>query len=180
MSNACTLLLALSVLGGAGIHVHHAPAYRAPDNVRIEDPYTRDAVRSALDRALEWLSRAKCQRLFLEFRDARDRPLLDRLRELDVDPATYFRAVVLLDGAGSPTCKKDGVLAFTVPATPVIYVCGRDFERAWRRDAREVTAAIVHEWLHVLGLGETLQRPARLRIGFSSSAGKGDLQALTA
>jgi hypothetical protein len=38
-------------------------------------------------------------------------------------------------------------------------VCGRDFERAWKRNPREVQATIIHEMLHSLGLGENPPAP---------------------
>jgi len=101
-----------------------------------------------------WLARPQCQSLFLEFEDERRLPLTVRLRELETDPQGYLRMAWFLDGAESPTCKRHGILAFTVRGSRVIYLCGRDFERAWRRDTREVQATIIHELLHSLGLGE--------------------------
>ena len=69
--------------------------------------------------------------------------------------------VLFLDGAQSATCK-----AWSSPsrlgAAEVVYLCGRDFERAWRRDAREVQATIIHELLHSLGLGENPPSPRQI------------------
>jgi hypothetical protein len=131
-------------------------------NVRIDDAYTRDAAVRAVKGAADWLTRPKCQTLFLEFKDERQLPLSAKLRELETDPEGYLRLVVFLDGARSPACSRHGVLAFTARGSRVVYLCGRDFERAWRRDAREVRATIIHELLHSLGLGENPPAPREI------------------
>jgi len=123
-------------------------------NIDIRDVYANDAAKAALLGASRWLARPKCQLLFSEFKDQRGRPLTAKLSELETDPERYLHLVRFVDGADSATCKRHGVLAFTAPGSRVIYLCGRDFERAWRRDPREVQATIIHEVLHSLGLGE--------------------------
>ena len=128
-------------------------------NIHVEDAYTRDAATRALDGASLRLARPKCQALFLEFKDARDLPLTAKLRELETDPEGYLRMVLFLDGAQSATCRRHGVLAFTAQGSRVVYLCGRDFERAWRKDAAEVQATVIHELLHSLGLGENPPSP---------------------
>jgi hypothetical protein len=105
------------------------------------------------------LAEAKCRKLFLEFSDARPLPLAVRLEELDTDPGGYLAMVFFLDGERAVGCGREGVLAFTTPGSRAIYVCGRSFERAWRRDRREAQATIVHELLHSLGLGENPPSP---------------------
>jgi len=128
-------------------------------NIHVEDAYTRDAATRALEGASRWLARQKCQMLFLEFKDERNLPLTAKLRELDTDPEGYLRMVLFLDGAQSATCRRHGVLAFTAQGSRVVYLCGRDFERAWRRDVAEVQATVIHELLHSLGLGENPPSP---------------------
>jgi hypothetical protein len=128
-------------------------------NIDVEDAYTRDAATRALEGASRWLARSKCQTLFVEFKDERNLPLTAKLRELDTDPEGYLRMVLFLNGAQSATCRRHGVLAFTARGSRVVYLCGRDFERAWRRDVAEVQATIIHELLHSLGLGENPPSP---------------------
>ena len=128
-------------------------------NIHVEDAYTCDAARRALEAASRSLARPKCQELYLEFKDQRNLPLTARLRELETDPEGYLRMVLFLDGAQSAACGRHGVLAFTAPGSRVVYLCGRDFERAWRRDAAEVQATVIHELLHSLGLGENPPSP---------------------
>jgi hypothetical protein len=80
---------------------------------KFEDIYARDAARCAVRGASQWLALAKCQALFLEFKDERRLPLTARLRELDTNPEGYLRMVLFLDGAQSAPCNRHGVLALT-------------------------------------------------------------------
>jgi hypothetical protein len=131
-------------------------------HVIIKDVYTRDAAKRSLSRAHEWLAKPACQSLFSEFHDERGLPLTERLRDLSATPQSYLQLVYFLDGEQSRACNVDRVLAFTEPGSRVVYLCGRYFERATRRDAREVQATIIHEVLHSLGLGENPPSPAHI------------------
>jgi hypothetical protein len=131
-------------------------------NIHVEDAFTCDAATRALEGASRWLAQPKCQTLFLEFKDRRNLPLTAKLRELETDPEGYLRMVLFLDGAQSATCRRHGVLAFTTQGSRVVYLCGRDFERAWRRGVAEVQATVIHELLHSLGLGENPPSPREI------------------
>lgn len=135
-----------------------APAVEWP-HVIIKDVYTRDAAKRSLSRAHAWLAKPACQSLFSEFHDERGLPLTEKLRDLSATPQSYLQLVYFLDGEQSRACNIDRVLAFTEPGSRVVYLCGRYFERASRRDAREVQATIIHEVLHSLGLGENPPSP---------------------
>jgi hypothetical protein len=127
--------------------------------VYIKDAFTGDAARGALRAASRRLAKPACQSVLSEFSDERGLPLTEKLRELGVSPEGYLRLIVFLDGGGSPQCAKSGVLAFTSRNSRVVYLCGRDFERAARRDPRETQITLVHELLHTLGLGENPPSP---------------------
>jgi hypothetical protein len=127
--------------------------------VYIDDAFTGDAARSALRGASKRLAKPACQTVLSEFRDGRGLPLTEKLRELGTSPQAYLRLVVFFDGRGSPQCAKPGVLAFTSRNSRVVYLCGRDFERAARRDPRETQITLIHELLHTLGLGENPPTP---------------------
>jgi len=127
--------------------------------VQIRDPVTRDATRRALDNAARWLSAAQCARLFSEFQDADGQPLDARLGQLQSTPGGYLRLVYFQDGELTQTCRRHGILAFTQVGSRVVYVCGRDFARAWNKQPREVVATLIHEMLHSLGLGENPPTP---------------------
>jgi hypothetical protein len=130
--------------------------------VYIKDVYVRDAARQALAAASASLDAPKCQSLLSEFLDERGRPLTERLSELHVSPQGYLRLLILMDGETLPQCREDGVLAFTVPGSRIVYVCGRTFERASSRDPQEARATIIHESLHSLGLGERPPSPRHI------------------
>src|SRR5829696_239313 len=154
------LMLSTDEAARAGVELEwNAIGRNGWPNVHVEDVYTRDAAIRALEGASRWLAQAKCQTLFLEFKDERQVPLTARLRQLKTDPEGYLRMVLFLDGADSATCTRHGVLAFTAQGSRVIYLCGRDFERQWRRDVAEVQATVIHEMLHSLGLGENPPSP---------------------
>jgi hypothetical protein len=127
--------------------------------VQIRDPVTRDATRRALEDAAKWLDGPNCARLFSEFRDETGRPLLERLLQLRSTPADYLRLVYFHDGERQPACQRHGILAFTEVGSRVVYVCGRDFARAWSKAPREIVATLIHEMLHSLGLGENPPTP---------------------
>lgn len=127
--------------------------------VYIDDAFTGDAARGALRAAAKRLAKPACQSLLSEFRDERGLPLTEKLRELGASAQGYLRLVVFLDGGASPQCAKPGVLAFTSRNSRVVYLCGRDFERATHRDPRETQITIIHELLHTLGLGENPPSP---------------------
>jgi hypothetical protein len=144
---------------GAGVSPAIAKAADRWPKVQIIDPFTRYATRRALDDAARWLSGPQCARLFSEFQDTDGHPLDARLRQLQSTPADYLHLIYFLDGERHPTCQRHGILAFTEVGSRVVYVCGRDFTRAWNRAPREIVATLIHEMLHSLGLGESPPTP---------------------
>ena len=122
--------------------------------VLIQDPPTRWALYGALQGAARWLERPDCQTLFASFRDRRGRPLAERLGDFGVEPVGYLKLIVFADGRDLASCRRGSVLAVTMPGSRVVYVCGREFTRAWSRRSRHATAVPVHEALHSLGLAE--------------------------
>ena len=130
--------------------------------VLIDDPVTRDATRRVLDEVARWLGASQCAQLFSEFQDAAGQPLGARLRQLQSTPTDYLHLVYFHDGDLTPACKRDGTLAFTHVGSRVVFVCGRDFARAWHREPREIVATVIHEMLHSLGLGENPPTPRQI------------------
>ena len=137
------------------------PVERWP-KVLIDDPVTRDATRRALDDVARWLDAAPCGQLFSEFHDGAGQPLGARLRQLQATPGDYLHLVYFHDGEVNPACKREGTLAFTQVGSRVVYVCGRGFARAWKREPREAVATLIHEMLHSLGLGENPPAPREI------------------
>lgn len=121
--------------------------------VRINDPLVATYVRHALAEAAMLLAAPRCQTILTEFHDQRDRALVDRLRELEVDIASYLQLVVLIDGSENQRC--GDTPAYTVAGSRVVRVCGGSVTRIWRaRVLRVLAVALIHEVLHTLELGE--------------------------
>jgi hypothetical protein len=137
------------------------PAERWP-KVLIDDPVTRDATRRVLDDVARWLDASKCAQLFAEFQDADGQPLAARLRLLQSTPGDYLQLVYFHDGEINAPCRREGTLAFTQVGSRVVYVCGRNFARAWKKEPREIVATVIHEMLHSLGLGENPPAPREI------------------
>jgi hypothetical protein len=77
--------------------------------------------------------------------------------------AEYVSALIVEDGERYSQCSDGSILAFTTVGSRMIYVCGPAFVRAGRRDAQEARAALVHELLHTLGLGENPPSPRQIK-----------------
>ena len=122
--------------------------------VRVQDPPTRWAVYGALDGAARWLERPGCRGVFAAFRDPHGRPLHEKLADFGVGPNDYLRLIMFVDGSHLASCQRGTALAVTSPGSRVVYVCGREFARAWWRRSRHAAAVPLHEALHSLGLGE--------------------------
>ena len=155
------LSLALGSESGAGA-IREATDDLLWTRLRIDDRFTRDAAQGALRGASDRLANPKCQSILSEFHDGRGLPLTERLAELGATAQEYLQMVVFLDATGSPQCGRSGVIAFTSRNSRVVYLCGRDFERAARRDSRETQITIIHELLHTLGLGENPPSPREI------------------
>jgi hypothetical protein len=121
--------------------------------VQIADPVRANLMRKILDEASRWFADAECRTLLTEFHDERDRSLAERLAGLQVDTHTYLSLVVFAEDLGDRACAR-GALFVTKAGSRVVHVCGLLLEQSWRQNQRHVVAAIVHEILHTLGLGE--------------------------
>jgi hypothetical protein len=129
---------------------------RAWPQVHIADPATAGAVRAALDGAADRLGGPRCAEVFSAptLRDRAGRPLDERLVSLGTDGPDYLRRLRIYDGSSSHYCDAERTLAFTEPGAGFVFVCGRRFWRAWAANRPYAEAAVIHEALHTLGLGE--------------------------
>jgi hypothetical protein len=121
---------------------------RIPDHLT-----TAEAVRRAIAGAEKWLEELECRRVFSDFEDLSGRRLSDILAERGLTGRDQLGRVYFYDGSHLPVCKRGGVAAVTAPGSHVIFVCPAGF-REHCSDPLEARAAIVHELLHTLGLGE--------------------------
>jgi hypothetical protein len=113
------------------------------------------AVQQALAEARSRLEGEACQGLFAEFEGPDGRPLTAVLEGRGETGASYLGWLIFYDGAGTEPCWNRQLtrFAFTVPRSPIIYVCP-GFASVLRRQPDEAVATLIHESLHSLGLGE--------------------------
>jgi hypothetical protein len=121
--------------------------------VHIPDPVAAHQMRQALDKAWTLLGSPRCSAIAADFLDRDGRPLSDRLDALEVDAQTYLTFVIFVDATRETPCTT-GRLAFTVPGARIVRVCSGELKRIWPLQALHIAAAMIHEMLHTLGLGE--------------------------
>jgi hypothetical protein len=145
------LLAALSgVPAAAAEPTHGVPVFR-----NQVDSMTRAALERAGEGALRRLQDPECQQVFSDFQDAEGRPLREKLEAAGQTGAGYLSSrIFFADGSGSRACQSSENLAVTNPGSAVVFVCARQFRERVVRDPAWVEAALIHEELHSLGLGE--------------------------
>jgi hypothetical protein len=151
-----------------------APAARAFRRVVIGDSYTATAVRAALEGAAQRLEEPQCHAVFStsEFQDGAGRPLHEKLTALSTDGPRYLGLLLFVDGQATRPCQAAQTLAYTEPGSRVVFVCGRRFQEAWKRNPGFAEAAIIHEALHTLGLGENPPSPQAITATVQSHCGR--------
>ena len=125
-----------------------------PHGVTLEgEPVAARALRTALDRAWTSLQDPGCQRVLVAFSDRTGRSLEARLAAFGIGVQEHLTRIVFIDNTREQRCET-GVLAFTEPGTYVVRLCVGEFKRTWQQDPQHASAALIHEMLHTLGLGE--------------------------
>jgi hypothetical protein len=130
------------------------PATPGGVHVRLHGTYDAGTVQRSIDRASGRLENPQCQRVFTDFRDASGRPLQDALDRTGRTGAEHLGTLLFYDGSSQPRCIGTRTLAFTFVGSQIVFVCAQQFVAAARRDPVLADAALIHESLHSLGLGE--------------------------
>jgi len=147
---AVILLAGLAGSPAVAVEVAAAPVLR-----NQVDAMTRAALERAGEGALRRLRDPECQQVFSDFRDAEGRPLREKLEATGQTGAGYLSSrIFFADGSGARACQSSENLAVTNPGSAVVFVCARQFRERVFRDPAWVEAALIHEELHSLGLGE--------------------------
>jgi hypothetical protein len=122
---------------------------------RVECPMTRAVLDSAAEGALRRLREPECQRVFSDFRDETGRLLQEKLEALGETGESYLaRRIWFADGSGARACQSSENVAVTKVGSAVVFVCARQLRERAFHDPAWVEAALIHEMLHSLGLGE--------------------------
>jgi hypothetical protein len=110
--------------------------------IRFVSGESRMAVQHSIDGAMHRLSGVECQSVFADF----SLPALD---------ARWLTAIRFVDDPDASLCQSgSSVLEFTSPGAHVVHMCGRRFLETVRASRPVAEVVIIHEFLHVLGLGE--------------------------
>jgi len=154
LSAAAVVLLLLPSLAGAPA-VAAEPTNAAPVLRNQVDAMTRSALQRAGEGALRRLQDPECQQVFSDFRDAEGRLLREKLEAAGQTGAGYLAGWILfVDGSSARACQSSENVAVTKPDSSVVFVCARQFRERVFHDPAWVEAALIHEELHSLGLGE--------------------------
>jgi hypothetical protein len=130
----------------------------APFRVRVPYNDVAQAVKRALAGADRLLADPACQEVLTDFRDASGRMLKDVLDGNGVSARGYLRRIVFADGRGLRVCSGQATLAVTEPGSMVVFICPVAFVEAVSGKPEDAEAALIHEMLHSLGLGENPPR----------------------
>jgi len=136
--------------------------------------YDSGVVERVRARAAARLDHPSCGRLLEEFKDQSGRTLESNLEDLGVSASEYLYQIAFVDGSAEPICRKRAVAMATLPGVRRVFVCPGTQGQVTSRLARIETengslaeAAVIHEMLHTLGLGEnppsTFEITARVR-----------------
>jgi hypothetical protein len=153
--NAAKVLSSVVLLAvAAPMSAAGRPAPSGLVHVRLGGVYDAGTVQRSLDRARGRLERPTCQRVFTDFQDESGRPLQDALDRTGRSGAEHLGTLLFYDGGGQARCRSARTLAFTWTGSQIVFVCAQQFVAAARRDPILADAALIHESLHSLGLGE--------------------------
>ncbi len=130
-----------------------AAAAETASNVRLVNSVQQAAVARLLGSAARQLDDPQCQRLLDEFADASGRPLRAALDASGLRASEFLETSVFFYDAPLRLCGTSN-LAVTAPGSRAVFVCGERFVRQVSRNSRHAEAALIHEALHTLGLGE--------------------------
>lgn len=149
-ASAAVVVLLAALSGVPAAAAEPTPVFR-----NQVDAMTRAALERAGEGALRRLQDPECQQVFSDFRDAEGRPLQEKLEATGQTGAGYLSGrIFFADGSGARACQSSDNLAVTNPGSAVVFVCARQFRERVFRDPAWVEAALIHEELHSLGLGE--------------------------
>ena len=100
------------------------------------------------------LIEARCLLLLNDFSDASGQKLSAILAATGKDVAASLAPLRFIDDSGATQCRQGTALAFAEPGGHVIHVCGPRFRARFLIEPAAVEIIVIHELLHVPGLGE--------------------------
>jgi hypothetical protein len=150
----------------------------APFRVRLPAGEAARGLRSALAGADRLLGEPRCEEVLTDFRDASQRPLKEVLDRSGVSARGYLRWIVFADGRDLEACRR-AALAVTTPGSRVVFICPTAFAEVASGMPELAQAALIHEMLHTLGLGENPPRSRDITARVRARCGSGAKTRLT-
>lgn len=149
---ARTLLSSIVAVGALAGTSRVEGAEATVANARLRQPRDRAFLAEAIRGAARRLSDPRCQELLGDLRDRSGRPLREALDAEGLSAPTFLGRLYFYDGTESGCGARR--LAYTQPASRVVYVCASRFRELYQQNTTQAEVAVVHEALHCLGLGE--------------------------
>lgn len=138
----------------SAVNPRKAPTGETPaSRVLVSEPTTARVLRDALEEAWREFVKPGCQALLTEFSDEDGHSLAASLSKGAEDLQSHLARLAFVEGDDARSCAR-GALAVTEPGSRVVRVCSRRLVWTWQQNSRHVVAALIHEALHTLGLGE--------------------------
>ena len=124
---------------------------QSPVLIGFDEGEAQLAVRRAVEGAGARLARPDCREVLSDFTDEAGQSLETKLLASRRSPTQALARLRFFDDRTAPYCRAGTAMAFTQPGSQVIRVCGQEFRKR-NREAAEII--LIHELLHMLGLGE--------------------------
>jgi hypothetical protein len=126
------------------------------------DPRLVRAVSLAVAEASRRLDSAECREVFSEFADASGVPLAAKLEADGHDGRSFLGWLIFRNGEREAFCDRGAVALAADPGGRFVTVCGTRFFETQFSDPGYAAALVIHEELHVLGLGENPPSAAQI------------------
>jgi len=122
-----------------------------------------DALAAARGSARGRLMRPGCRMILSSYTDSAGRTLKENLEALDMKAESLLGGLSFQPApAGSRACAAPSNVFFTTPGSRVVFVCGSRPEALQASEPRLLTALVLHEMLHSIGLGENPPSPSQI------------------
>lgn len=116
-------------------------------------PFAEGCVRRAVDLALARLAQPGCPDVYDDFILPDGSTPHATLRRQGIGPTQLIERLVFFDGTADHVCRQGRAALTTTPGSHLIFVCPRFIQLTVQNPDRSADL-IIHESLHVLGLGE--------------------------
>jgi hypothetical protein len=150
-------VVALSVT--TGLMAADAPQPLLVD-ARLRQAVDSAATARAVQAAARRFGDSRCQTLLTDYSDRAGRPLRAAL-DAEGSTAPEFLGRLSFEEGTAHYCRGRR-LAYTTPGSRIIFVCSAEFRKVSQQNSAYIEAAIIHEALHALGLGENPPTSAQI------------------